>query len=390
MKLKTDKQNIKKSKGILLLTPFFSPNIGGVETHFDDLVLALDKRGCRVYVQTYSPITTEGVEWKSRQKLGQNIFIRRYRWFGKGFFHKVEKSPVLDFLYLTPYLFIRTFFWLLFNSKKIDVIHAQGLNAAWMGKFYKEFFKKKLLVSTHAIYEIDKNSATAKRIAAILNSADKILTLSKGSEDELISFGVDRGKIGFYDHWVNLESFRPLDKMEFRNKLGLKVSDFVVLFVGRLIEKKGTRVLTEVAKKLPEVKFVFVGLGPDAGLLTIAAKENKNILFLGKIVNDQLYKIYNAADLFCIPSQYEEGFGRVNMEAVACGLPVVGSNKGGIPKALDSSVSILVDPTVENLKNAIDKLHKDKKSFAKLQGHARSYAEEKFGEDNVLLISKYY
>lgn len=390
MKLSSNKHGKKKSKGILLLTPFFSPNIGGVETHFDDLVLALDRRGYRVYVQTYSPITTEGVKWKTKEKLGQNIFICRYRWFGKGLFHKVEKNPILDFLYLTPYLFTRTFFWLVFNSRKIDVIHAQGFNAAWMGKFYKKIFKKKLLVSTHAIYEIDKNSIAAKRIAGILNSADKILTLSKGSEEELISFGVPKKKIGFYDHWVNLESFRPLDKTPFRKKLGLKPSDFVVLFVGRLIEKKGTRVLTEVAKKMPEVKFVFVGLGPDADLLTVAAKKNKNVLFLGKIVNDQLYKIYNAADLFCIPSQYEEGFGRVNMEAVACGLPVVGANKGGIPKALDSSVSILVDPTVENLAEAIDKLHKDKKLFAAKQSQARKYAEKKFGEDNVLLISKYY
>lgn len=388
--MNTETNKIDKGKGVLILTPFFSPNIGGVETHFDDLVSALDRRNYRVYVQTYSPLTTENTKWRSHEHTGKNIYIRRYRWLGRSLFHRLEKYPLFDFLYLTPYLFFRTFIWLAFNSEKIDVIHAQGLNAAWMGKFYKKIFKKKLLVSTHAIYEIDKNSDTAKKIAAILKSADKILTLSKGSEDELISFGVDPEKIGFYDHWVDLESFRPLDKKEFRNKLDLKVSDFVVLFVGRLIEKKGTRVLTEVAKKLPEVKFVFVGLGPDADLLTIAAKENKNILFLGKIVNDQLYKIYNAADLFCIPSQYEEGFGRVNMEAVACGLPVVGSNKGGIPKALDSSVSILVDPTVENLTNAIDKLHKDKKLFALLQGHARSYAENKFGEDKVLLISKYY
>ena len=56
-----------------ILTPFFSPNIGGVETHLDDLVNGLDKGGYKVYVQTYSPITTEGVAWKSYEKRGNSI-----------------------------------------------------------------------------------------------------------------------------------------------------------------------------------------------------------------------------------------------------------------------------------------------------------------------------
>ena len=60
------------NKGILILTPFFSTNIGGVETHFDDLVEALDDNGYKVYVQTYSPITTANVEWKSKEKKGNN------------------------------------------------------------------------------------------------------------------------------------------------------------------------------------------------------------------------------------------------------------------------------------------------------------------------------
>ena len=98
------------SKGVLILTPFYSPNIGGVETHLDDLVEALDKKNFRVYVQTYSPITTEGVSWKSREEKGKNISIRRYAWFGKSLFHKIEKYPLLDFLYIAPYLFFRVFF----------------------------------------------------------------------------------------------------------------------------------------------------------------------------------------------------------------------------------------------------------------------------------------
>jgi len=378
-----------ENKGILVLTPFFSPNMGGVETHLDDLVLALDKRNYRVFVQTYSPITTENVSWKSFEKMGGSVEITRYRWFGKRIFHKVEKFPMFDFLYITPYLFLRTFFWLFFNAKKIDVIHAQGFNAAWMGTIFKKIFRKKLIVSTHAIYEIDQNSGTAKRIVSILRKADRVLCLSKGSYNELLSFGMEAENLDLFKYWINLEIFKPLDKVAFRKELGIE-EKFTVLFVGRLIEKKGVRVLSAVAEKLSEVNFVFVGVGPEEGFLKEKAKEHLNIKFVGAVKNTELFRYYNLADIFCIPSQYEEGFGRVVMEAVACDLPVVGAKKGGIPEALDETVSVLVDPTAENLKSSIEELYQNQEKYQKLKNNCRVYAEKNFSEKNVGIITKHY
>jgi len=62
------------------------------------------------------------------------------------------------------------------------------------------------------------------------------------------------------------------------------------------------------------------------------------------------------------------------LEAVACGVPVVGSNKGRIPEALNETVSILVDPTKGNLKSAISELHLDKQKYQKLANSCRQYA----------------
>ena len=109
------------NKGILLLTPFYHPNIGGVETHLTDLATELSKT-YKVFVHTYSPITTINVSYKKFEKQ-KNLEIHRYPWFGKSLFHKLEKFPIFDFLYLTPYLFIRVFLWMIFNSNKIDMIH---------------------------------------------------------------------------------------------------------------------------------------------------------------------------------------------------------------------------------------------------------------------------
>lgn len=378
-----------KNKGVLLLTPFFSPNIGGVETHFDDLVKALADRKYNVFVQTYSPITTPNVAWQKYEERGKRIKITRYPWFGKGLFHKVEKYPFIDFLYLTPYLFIRTFLWMMKNHKKVDIIHAQGFNATLIGSILKKVFNKKLIVSTHAVYEINKNSLTAKYTRSILNKADKILCLSNASYKELISFGMYKEKLDLFRYWIDLARFKPANKEKIRNKIGLQ-NKFSVLFVGRLIEKKGVRVLIEVAKQLPEINFIFIGLGPEEDYIKEQAKLNKNIKFLGSVENKKLHEYYNLADIFCIPSQYEEGFGRVVMEAVACGLPVIGSNKGGIPEALDSSVSILDEPTIRVLKKNILTVYSNKELYSKLSSNCRKYAEKNFSDKNLNLITQYY
>ncbi len=378
-----------KNKGILILTPFFSPNMGGVETHLDDLVKALDKKGFNIFVLSYSPITTKNVAWKKYERTGTNIKIRRYRWFGKEFFHKVEKFPLIDFLYITPYLFFRSFFWLIFNSNRIDVIHAQGINAAFIGVFLKKIFKKRLIVSTHAIYGISAKSVVGSLFLSILSQSDKILCLSKKSYEELILIGISPPKLDIYRHWVNLERFSPRDKTECRKADNIE-NKFTVLYVGRLIEKKGIRILCTLAAKMPEINFFFVGTGPEESFLKEQAGKYINIKFFGLISNSEIHKYYNIADILCIPSQYEEGFGRVIMEAVACGLPVVGANKGGIPEALDASVSILVEPQIDNLGREIDALFRDREKYLQLEQNCRNFAERNFSEDNVYSIINYY
>ena len=132
----------KQKRGILILTPFYSPNIGGVESHLDDLVAALDEKRYRVFVQTYSPLTTDNTQYEKEEYQGNSVQINRHKWIGKNLFHKLENHPILDFLYLTPYLFIRSFFFMITNSKKIETIHAQGLNAGIIGVLLKIVFKK--------------------------------------------------------------------------------------------------------------------------------------------------------------------------------------------------------------------------------------------------------
>jgi glycosyltransferase involved in cell wall biosynthesis len=92
---------------ILMITPFFSPNIGGVETHLDDLCEYLRKRGHKIFVITYQPLTTNVKALKFERD--QNLEVRRIGWFGYSLFHKLEPYPLLEFMYLTPILLVYSF-----------------------------------------------------------------------------------------------------------------------------------------------------------------------------------------------------------------------------------------------------------------------------------------
>jgi glycosyltransferase involved in cell wall biosynthesis len=114
---------------VLIVTPFFLPNIGGAETYVFELTEYLRTHGCEVNVLTYQPVTTPGARGARLEKR-ENITIRRYQWIGFNLFNKLEKYPFINFLYLTPYLLLRSFIWMLFNHKKVEVIDAQGFNSA--------------------------------------------------------------------------------------------------------------------------------------------------------------------------------------------------------------------------------------------------------------------
>jgi len=375
-------------KGILILSPFFSPNIGGTENQLDDLVQELDRHHFKVYVHTYSPLTTN-ITWKKYETRGKNIKIWRYAWFGYDLFHKVEKFPLIDFFYLTPYLFIRTFLWLIFNHQQIDTIHAQGLNASLIGVVFKYIFRKKLVTSIHAVYEIKPDSVVAKINGFILNFSDKILATSDLSLKELATFGVVPSKIDVFIPWIDLKLFKPYDKIQSRKELGFE-NKFTVFFLSRLIPKKGARVLAKVAQKLPQINFVFAGLGPDEEYLRSQQKLFLNIKFVGPIINKNTPKYYCMADIYCFPTLYEEGFGKVLAESLACGTPIVTSNKGAIPKVVDSSVAILVSPTVQNLKKAILYLYNHPAELLKLKNNTVKHARKRYGPDNAKLIYRYY
>jgi glycosyltransferase involved in cell wall biosynthesis len=144
---------------------------------------------------------------------------------------------------------------------------------------------------------------------------------------------------------VNTRQFRPSpeDRERLRKQLGLS-DRFVIGYVGRFVEEKG---LLTIIESLPylmttNIAFLCIGKGPLEDLLRTAADKYPEVLRIAdNIPHRDIHKWMNAMDVLTLPSiskpNWREQFGRVIVEAMACGVPVIGSSCGEIPALIEKT-----------------------------------------------------
>ncbi|MDD4869469.1 MAG: glycosyltransferase family 4 protein [Kiritimatiellae bacterium] len=373
-----------KEKTVFIISHCFAPNIGGVETHLIDLTNHLQVKEIPTFVLTYQPLVTKA-RGQTIEHRG-SVTICRLPWVGFGLFNKFESFPAIQFAYLFPVLFTAALFVGLINKNNISVIHCHGMICAVIGRLLKACLNKRVIVSIHAVYgwlyNLKGNRLLPRFLKWVLVGIDKVLALSEASRRELIEMGLGNAQTGTFTYWVDQTTFCPMDKTDCRHRVGL-LNRFTVLFVGRMIPVKGVETLLKVATVISDVQFVFAGDGPLASIVQTASKAHENIIFAGRVDNRNLPVYYNAADILCVPSQYEEGFGRIILESLSCGCPVIASRRGGIPEALDESVGMLIEPDTIGIRSAIQNLMTHPEIFTLLQNNCRPYAEKHFGPNNA-------
>jgi glycosyltransferase involved in cell wall biosynthesis len=198
---------------------------------------------------------------------------------------------------------------------------------------------------------------------------------------------------------VDLEKFRPLKgkREEMRRKLGIPQNAIVVLTVRRLVYKNGVDTLIEGAnnavKKNPKIVFLTVGKGPDSDGVKLRIRQlgiEGNFKLAGFVSDEDLPFYYNTADLFVLPSKSGEGLPLVALEAMACTLPIIATDVGGIKEVLIDDYGRLVPPNQPELlaKAILDFAAVD---FSSRKKELRAIMEDKFSWDaNVERLVEIY
>jgi glycosyltransferase involved in cell wall biosynthesis len=376
---------------VLIISPFSKPDLGGVESHLEKLTTYLcEKKEISVILVTYMPLTSNLRPPKYEKK--GNLEIIRMPWFGKGWFRKLEPYFPLNMVYLFPGLFYRCFFLYVKRHAEFDVIHAHGFISGAIAKILNKIKPKRIVISTHAIYSLVPGTLRANLFKWLLSGFDKVLAVGEPSLLEILAIGIPKEKVCVHPNWVDLSQYDMSKRDEARISFGFDPTDFIALFVGRMIGIKGELVLLDVAKTTAEnIKFVFVGGGPEASQIEKEALNNKKVIYLGKLPDEKMESIYCAADAFVSPVQYEEGFATVYLEALSCGVPVITAKRGCLPYFLSSEVAeILETPDTSSVRRALEQSYFDRANLPAKRVICRSFAERNFSEKNVEVIIASY
>jgi len=292
--------------------------------------------------------------------------------------------------------------------KSSIIVHAHGhpyltsLTAAKLSKLYNKPF----VLTQHNTF-IDYNNIFdhVERLNDLttgkqnLKAADKIIAISEATKDYILRLGAKPSKVKVIYNGVDLARFRPITekRQEIRKKFGISQHAIVVLTVRRLVYKNGIDTLIETAniavKKNPKIVFLVVGKGPDMESVKLQVVQlgiEPNFRLAGFVSDGDLPLYYNVADLFVLPSKSGEGLPLVALEAMACGLPVVATEVGGIREVLSEDYGKLVPPNQPELfaKAILDFAAVD---FSSRRQELRAMMEEKFSWDaNVERLVEIY
>ena len=227
---------------------------------------------------------------------------------------------------------------------------------------------------------------------ALAETVKGVICVSSENKRKCLAYGLstDNNTI-VLPNCVNTSLFKPQDSSSLRRNLGIGDDDFVVSFVGSFVHRKGARRLSAAIASLndPHIKSIFVGkpLGAD-----VEEPDCDGIVYKGMLSHDDISRYLNASDVFVLPT-LKEGCSNAIVEALACGVPVISSERPFNSDILNDDNSIRVDP--ENVSMIADAIHRLKhdnvlynriKKFALL--HSRDYSIENRARQIIAFIEE--
>ena len=366
---------------VLELGKFYPPERGGIETLLKAWSEGFAKRGAEVDCVVAHGPQTPGSRWRTLRENRAGVRVHRLpspmelfgvslcpaylgaaRRFRPDLVHAHFPNPLADLACL-------------FTPRRIPVV------LSW----HSDIVRQK---SVMALYR-PLQQALLRRATKVVVATPFHLQYSSwlgpfSEKVEVIPFGLDLQRFG-----------APDPEPEAVDRLRSKAQGRAILLnVGRLVGYKGQRHAVTALKSVPDAELWLVGKGPlEAGLRQQAAELGvaDRLRFFGDVADNELPRFYRACDLFVFPSETpNEAFGLVQVEAMACGKPVVACNlRSGVPYVCrDGETGLIVPPgDSERLALAIRRLLADKELARRLGDQARNRALQEFEES--VMIERY-
>jgi starch synthase len=331
---------------ILFMTNEFPPHIyGGAGVHVEYLSRELAKR---------VPLEVRSFNEQSYVKGG--LTVRGTKVDASQF----SSCPVP---FISPLRALAT--CLAFNGQGIDadVVHCHTWYAHFGGVLAKLLYGTLLVVTVHSLEPLrpwkreqigrgyDLSTWVEK---TTLEMADAVVAVSESTRKDLLRlFNIRPERIKIIPNGIDTDEYRPVGRPDILSHFGIDYDGPYILFVGRMTRQKGLYYLLQAAQYLdPKLQIVLCAGESDTpelqaeleGMVEDLKHRRRGIVWIpGMLERDTVIALYSHAAVFCCPSIYEP-FGIINLEAMACGTPVVGSAVGGIPEVvIDGETGFIVE-----------------------------------------------
>ncbi len=376
---------------LLHVAPYYAPawRYGGTVRAVTDLARVQVAAGYRVFVLTTDALGP-GERASAAREVIDGVDVTRVR----------NRSPVLrDRLNLSTPRGIASAAGRLIRERAIDVVHGHELRTIenLLVAPVANRLGVPLVVSPHGTLPYDTGRGSVKRLwdrlfaRRLLPRFDCVIALTAAEAADARALwsrwgaALPAGRISVVPNGVHPDDFANLPPGgPFRARWNLGEGP-VVLFLGRLHERKGVQLLIPAfARALaaaPDARLVIAG--PDDGMLAVlrelAAAHHiaQRVTFTGMLVGDERLAALSAADLFALPA-VGEGFSMAVLEAMACGLPVVLTPGCHFPEAAQAGAGVVVERAVEPLAGALAALLADAARRAAMGRAARALVERRY------------
>ncbi|MDR2581671.1 MAG: glycogen synthase [Fibromonadaceae bacterium] len=236
----------------------------------------------------------------------------------------------------------------------INIVHCHTWYSHFAGVLASRLYQVPLVLTTHSLEPHrpwkseqlgDGGYAMSCWIerTAYQNANGIIAVSNKMKQDVIELYGVDESKVKVIYNGIDPDFYQPIFDENILQKYGINPNKPFMLFVGRITRQKGISQLIQAIPQIsPEAQVVLCAGAPDTPELAeecksliakVQEKRNGVIWIQEMLPHTELRVLYSHATVFATPSLYEP-FGIINLEAMACGTPVVGSSVGGIPEII--------------------------------------------------------
>jgi D-inositol-3-phosphate glycosyltransferase len=364
---------------VLIVTHYFKPHIGGIEIVAYNQAKELVKRGHTVTIVTSRLNREKIIEQKEEIRI-----VRVAAW------NLFEEKFDVPYPIFSPRL-VST---INKEMKQCDVIHAHGV--LYLGSFVSSvlarIYKKPFFLTEHVGFVIYKNPVinTIEKIALRTVGAFTI----KGSCSVIVLNNLVykiirqyKNKVHYLPNGVDFNLFhKPTEqeKQAIRERYNIPLAEFVVLFVGRFVPKKGFDILYNARD--PSYHLVFV----SGGTIPKYIKPDNSVTIIGSLPQEELAMLYKASDVFILPS-YGEGFPLSIQEAMATELPIITSKHNKLDQIPDSPFISYIDVTEKDIKCAIRKIQNNVIIQSDMAEYSGKIAKENFSwEKNTIGLLNIY